>query len=470
MKKVALVFRSIGERTTDIALELAVENIQPDEIHHLDDVRPFTETVRQMVEIDYDADIVVAVDADSLILSDMRPWLETDQEPYVDCYVHDRFRGKLHCGVHVTQVDVMRKMREIDPPVDDEAYVLRPESRLRKLALNSLGYPKCFKSFSILHDHFQFLRDIWAKYALRELRSRSAEQRRKLDAALARWATEPDDVELRVATEAVRWAQRELPLGTPPGELSRAIARLPELGAEEIAKLGVEERGPLSRDEVMAYAAEHQARWPVREESYPIFGIGLSRTGTRSLTAALHILGVDTVHYPVSADCFRALSSGELDFQLMEGFDGITDITVSPYYAQLDRMYPDAKFVLTVRDEETWLRSCQNHWTGRDAFEETPSEGRRNHMLIRRFLRAAVYQSYDFHPARFREVMRAHVANVRRYFADRPGKLIELDIVGGTSWEPLATFLDRPLPDQPFPHKGGALSARLRREVGDPDD
>ncbi|MCB9592634.1 MAG: hypothetical protein H6719_07870 [Sandaracinaceae bacterium] len=469
MTKVALVYRTIGERTSDVALELARENIRPDEEYILDNCRPFTKAVAKMVAIDYASDYVVAVDADSLILEDMRPFLDLNDRPYVDCYVHDRFRGRLHCGVHITRVDIMRKMAEIEPPVDDEAYVLRPESRLRKLALNELGELKCFKGFRILHDHLQWLRDIWAKYALRELRSRTPEQRRKLDAAIARWS-ESDDVEHVVAAAAVGWAQRELPDGSPPQVLSDAIARLPELGAEHLAALGIEERGPLDRAEVDAHRAAHVARWPARTANYKVFGLGLSRTGTRSLTAALHTLGIDAVHYPVDEDTFRALESGKLDFRFMQAFDGITDITASPYFAQLDAMYPDAKFVLTLRDEETWLRSCHNHWLGRDPFEVTSSRGREIHLQIRRFLRAATYGTYRFEPERFRWVYRQHVAAVRRYFADRPGKLLELDIVSGSGWGPLCEFLGRPMPDQPFPHKGGVLTARLEAEVDDPDD
>lgn len=471
MKTIALVFRSIGERTSALALELALENIRPDTVYDLGGLRPFTETVRRMIEIDYDADLVVAVDADALILEDMRPWLETNEQAYVDCYVHDRFRGKLHCGVHVTRADVMREMKMIEAPVGDEAYVLRPESRLRKLALNALGHTKCFKNVSILHDHFQFLRDVWGKYALRELRSRTPEQRAKLDAALNAWVSQPDAVELRVAAEAVRWAQRELPPGTPLGELSATIARLPELGAEQVSALGLTERGSLTRHEVMAFAAEHFAHWPPRRDRpHRVFGLGLSRTGTQSLTSALHVLGLDAVHYPIDADTLRALSTGALDFQLMETFDGITDITVSRYYADLDRLHPDAKFILTVRDEESWLRSCETHWSSRGPFEAAHSEGRRTHMEIRRFLRATVYGTYEFHPERFRSVMRKHVDDVRRYFADRPGKLLELDVVGGAGWEPLCAFLGRPRPKQPFPHKANAAAAMLELDTEDPDD
>lgn len=469
MTRVALVFRTIGERTSELALQLAKENIRPEEVYVLENTRPFTETVRKMLAIDFRAEQIVAVDADSLIVENIRPWLESNREPYVDCYVFDRFRGRIHCGVHISRADVMRAMRDVAPPVDEEAYVLRPESRLRKLALNRLGHTKAFKSFRIFHDHFQYLRDVFAKYALRELRSRTAEQRRKLDSALARW-DRSDVVEMRVAAAAVRWAQRELPEGTSPAVLSRAIARLPEIGAEQIPLLGLEERGPLTREEVQREVAELDRVFPRWDHRFRVFGVGLSRTGTRSLTAALHVLGVDTIHYPIDEDTFRALASGALDFRVLDAFDGITDITVAPYYAELERRYPDAKFILTLRDEDAWLRSCETHWTGRDAFAPPDTPASETHMHVRRFLRAAVYGTYDFEPERFRRVYRKHRDDVRRYFADKPGKLLELDVAGGDGWEVLSPFLGRPIPEQPFPHKGGMLSARSAAEIDDPDD
>jgi hypothetical protein len=469
MTTVALVFRTIGERTSELALELAKQHVQPEETYVLANHRPFTDTVKRMVELDFGTDQVVTVDADSLILEDLRPWLEKNREPYVDCYVSDRFRGRIHCGVHITRIDVMRAMREVTPPVDEEAYVLRPESRLRKLALNKLGHQKSFKGFRILHDHAQHLRDVWAKYALRELRSRTPEQRRKLDAALASWK-DGEVVELRVAEEAVRWAQRELPPGTPSSVLSSVIATLPETGAAELARLGIAERGPLTMDEVVQLSDDYDRSFPRWDPRFRVFGIGLSRTGTRSLTAALHVLGVDTIHYPIDEGTLRALTSGRLDFGVLDAFDGITDITVAPYYAELARRHPDARFVLTVRDEEAWLRSCERHWTGRDAFADAPTPAAESHMNIRRFLRAAVYGTYDFEPERFRLVYRRHIEAVRRHFASEPGRLLELDIAGGDGWKTLAPFLGRPIPEQPFPHKGGALSARLAAEIDDPDD
>ncbi len=133
---------------------------------------------------------------------------------------------------------------------------------------------------------------------------------------------------------------------------------------------------------------------------------------------------------------------------------------MAPYYAQLDKRYPGSKFILTIRDQDSWLNSCRNHWWGRPAFGE---EGRdEDYMKVRRLLRAAVYGCYSFDDERFSWVYDLHVKNVRDYFAGRPEALLELNICGGEEWEPLCRFLDREIPPQPFPRKGHKLSERMK--------
>ena len=90
-----------------------------------------------------------------------------------------------------------------------------------------------------------------------------------------------------------------------------------------------------------------------------------------------------------------------------------------------------------------------------------PERDYRIHMEIRRFLRAAVYASYEFDEARFVRAYQRHVENVKRYFADRPGDLLVLEIANGDGYEKLAPFLGVPVPEQPFPHKGKRLSERM---------
>ena len=45
MKKIELVFRTVGERTSSLALDLALKNIEPDEVHVIENVRPFSQAV-----------------------------------------------------------------------------------------------------------------------------------------------------------------------------------------------------------------------------------------------------------------------------------------------------------------------------------------------------------------------------------------------------------------------------------------
>ena len=63
-KRVDLVFRTIGERTSELALELATRHIRPDRLHIIEDVVPFSRAVQQQLTIDHDCDVVVYVDAD----------------------------------------------------------------------------------------------------------------------------------------------------------------------------------------------------------------------------------------------------------------------------------------------------------------------------------------------------------------------------------------------------------------------
>lgn len=462
---IELVFRTIGERTSDLALELAIQNVQPTRVHILRDVRPFALAVRRMLEIEHQCDHVVHMDADCLILENMRPFLDANREPYVDCYVRDRFRGRIHCGVHITRIDVIRKMRDIPEPDGDLAYVLRPESRLRNLALAELSFEKQLKTFHILHDHFQHFSDIFAKYALRELRSRTEFQKRRLQASMAGWGS---GIDFDVARRAVEHAANTVPLDAKAKHVELYIRNLPYIADVELRKMGLTQPGRASIEDVRkAVESDPERLGPMAKKS-KVFGLGLSRTGTRSLTAALHVLGYDTVHYPIDRQTLDTLVRGDARFPLLAHYDGITDITVSPYYEELDRTYPDSKFILTIRDDESWLKSCQNHWTGRSAFEPPPSdalaEDHRVHMEIRRFLRAAVYASYEFSPERFLRAHHRHIANVKRYFEGRAHDLLVLDITRGDGYEKLAPFLGVPIPEQPFPHKGKRLTERLAEQ------
>ena len=160
-----------------------------------------------------------------------------------------------------------------------------------------------------------------------------------------------------------------------------------------------------------------------------------------------------------------ALNSTLDGFQVINAtYDGLTDITVAPFFEMFDKQYPGSKFILTVRDRESWLRSCQNHWFNRPAFKEAEDPDEETHYLMRQFLRSSVFGCYNFVPERFVWVYEQYVKRVMDYFKDRPEDLLVINVCEGEGYEKLAPFLNRPLPTQPFPHKGNVLSQRIAQE------
>lgn len=446
MQKIDLVFRSIGERTATAALEQAIKNIKPHRVHIIENIKPFAVAVKQMLTIDYQSDFVVFMDADCLIMEDISDFLQRNSQPYIDCYVLDRFRDIIHCGVHITRIDVVRAMQEIQVKEQNIKFVLRPESSLRKLALRKLNLVPTFKQFLILHDYFQFYRDIFAKYALRELRSRTQYAYEKLTSSQAQWHLE-QDLDLKIAEYAIDYARKVIPEKTPIAEVAEFIAQLPEIAAEEIINLNITEKPAFQMQEVENFMQKMNLQ--IQNNYQKVFGIGLSRTGTKSLTLALNILGISVIHYPNNAATYHDLVTGNYKFSVLKDFQGITDITVVPYYAQLDKLFPGSKFILTTRDRKEWLNSMENHWRDKHILED--GEIGSTQMQVRRFLRAAVYGIYTFDRERLGYIYDLHHKNVAEYFSDRPEDLLVINICQGEGWDKLCPFLQQPLPTRMFP-------------------
>jgi hypothetical protein len=179
-----------------------------------------------------------------------------------------------------------------------------------------------------------------------------------------------------------------------------------------------------------------------------VFGLGLSKTGTSSLGDALNRLGVRTIHYPFDERTLEELRGGNYRLSVLEAFQGIVDIPVAPFYAQLDALYPHSKFILTVRERESWLRSCEVHWRLMSEWRENFPQFKRFH----EFISACVYGCTEFSRERFRYVYETHERNVREFFRERPEDLLVLDICAGEGWERLCAFLGLPVPRVPFPH------------------
>lgn len=182
-----------------------------------------------------------------------------------------------------------------------------------------------------------------------------------------------------------------------------------------------------------------------------VFGIGFHKTGTKSLAAALARMGFSVTGPNNFRDPDIASTYREVTADLSRQYDAFQDNPWPLVYREMDRQWPEARFILTVRDSAQWFESQLQHFKG----GSTP-------------MRELVYGPGFGDPRGHREhyIQRVEMHNlaVRTYFQDRPGKLLEMNIVGGDGWDKLCGFLGVPVPDRPFPHKNHARRrARLAR-------
>lgn len=100
--------------------------------------------------------------------------------------------------------------------------------------------------------------------------------------------------------------------------------------------------------------------------SIEVIGAGMGRTGTKSLQAALDLLGYKTYHFPLPEHAAtwakfvdgRVSSDEVFDTVVKDGFTATCDNPAADLYAQQLKKYPNAKVVLTVRDSsEKWVAS-----------------------------------------------------------------------------------------------------------------
>lgn len=194
-----------------------------------------------------------------------------------------------------------------------------------------------------------------------------------------------------------------------------------------------------------------------------MFGIGLSRTGTASLTSALSLLGYKAEHFPSDAGTRRELAQflakprHTLDLSVLGRVDAITDTPVSASYQALDQSYPGSRFVLTTRERASWLASCERYWVERllPAMARATPEVAEYVELVNR----TIYGISHFDRDVFSDTYDRHIAEVSRYFRDRPGDVLIINICAGEGWPQLCEFVCAGVPAGAFPHANRAEEA-----------
>jgi hypothetical protein len=183
-----------------------------------------------------------------------------------------------------------------------------------------------------------------------------------------------------------------------------------------------------------------------------IIGVGFQKTGTSTLRDALKIL-----NYSVKDTSTRALipilkNDYKKVLKIIDKFDAIEDTPWYIIYKELDKLLPGSKFILTIRDEQSWYKSVSRHIGNlRSAHHEW------------------IYGKGKGLPKDYKEntinVYNNHNKKVVEYFKNRPNDLLIIDFTKGDRWDKLCKFLDKDIPKEVFPHANNSKINKLKKNV-----
>lgn len=209
-----------------------------------------------------------------------------------------------------------------------------------------------------------------------------------------------------------------------------------------------------------------------------VVGVGLQKSSVTSLINALKVLGYKTKQYvpEILSDYWTgpepAVQGKEFNvkngfnFKLFDEFTAVTDnpACFKEVYQKIYAEFPNAKFVLTVRDKDKWIDSVERHCNQQmyHRIHQNRIDNYSNYdpdkdiifscdnVGLVEYLYNVPYKHLDREA--FARKWDSHLSEVREFFRDKPDKLIVLNVDEGSGWKDLCEFLDKPIPKIPYPH------------------
>ncbi len=180
---------------------------------------------------------------------------------------------------------------------------------------------------------------------------------------------------------------------------------------------------------------------------------GMHKTGITSLQKMLEVLG-----YKVRGGSSRLLvpilkGNFKPVLKTAEPYDAVRDIPWYNIYRELDELIPGSKFILTIREEESWYQSVSK--------------------AIGDIKRANTEWLYGrgkglpkYHKENTLRKYREHNQGVIDYFKDRPDDLLVLNLADGDGWEKLCPFLGKDIIEGGIPHLNTVKKVSSRAQHG----
>lgn len=189
-----------------------------------------------------------------------------------------------------------------------------------------------------------------------------------------------------------------------------------------------------------------------------VVGAGFGRTGTLSLKSALERLGFERCYHMIEVrdreehrPIWAAAQRGEpVDWDaLLEGYRATVDWPACNFWEQLSAYYPDSRVILSQRDPDRWYESIRNtiYPTSMERLEsDDPAQ-----QAIGRWLAEIIWDGVFGGRLEDKDhaigVYLAHGERVRATIP--PERLLVFEPSQG--WGPLCEFLEREVPDEPYP-------------------
>lgn len=188
-----------------------------------------------------------------------------------------------------------------------------------------------------------------------------------------------------------------------------------------------------------------------------IFCIGFNKTGTTSVESVLHdfgfSLGNQSVAETLLPDWYKQDYARLIRYcQTAQAFQDIPFSLPQTYHC-LDEVFPDAKFILTIRDsEDQWFKSLlkfHTKWFSSDKNRAPTKEDMENSLYCYKGymldIMEMVYgypkvELYDY--KYYTGLYQRHNDDVTEYFRNRPGKLLTLNVSSPKAYQELAAFLN----------------------------
>lgn len=216
-----------------------------------------------------------------------------------------------------------------------------------------------------------------------------------------------------------------------------------------------------------------------------LFGIGANKTGSTSLKLVFSILGLRAANQNAGELTTQQLAKGNFAplIKFVEQYDAFQDtpFAAKSYYAQLDALFPNSKFILTIREPEEWFNSFLRHnqrqlgldpentkisledLDGKDylynGFRQLKFE---SDWLLSIDQKYTAKKCWDlsFNKDHFIDLYIQRNKEVARHFSERPDDLLVIDITKEKTTEKIVNFLNLPkqlVTDMPHLNKNNVI-------------